>query len=186
MVSNFLKIFWNMQIKTYQIANLWEVIGCSLGSFIHPSIRDRPRGWSNFLVDFFDFLASYSMFESERWNVLYLADPNWVFSRWRRRFAHRATPPTLVCFSESLYSGKFHLYYWKMTKKNLVWSQSASLFCSVQSARASFRTDSRLLSKFGPGSSVATTAKMALKSAVVKEREIQTKLKRVYFPQQMS
>ena len=128
----------------------------------------------------------WTLWKLKRWNVLYLADPNWVFSRWRRRFAHRATPPTLVCFSESLYSGKFHLNYWKMTKKNLVWSQSASLFCSVQSARASFRTDSRLLSKFGPGSSVATTAKMALKSAVVKEREIQTKLKRVYFPQQMS
>lgn len=87
----------------YQIANLWEVIGCSLGSFIHPSIRDRPRGWSNFLVDFL-FLASCSVLsQSELLDVLYLADPNSVFSRWKKGLGESPRSATLGCLSGSFF-----------------------------------------------------------------------------------
>ena len=96
-----IKVFF--QKGPYQIANLWEVIGCSLGSFIHPSIRDRPRGWSNFLVDFL-FLASCSVLsQSELLDVLYLADPNSVFSRWKKGLGESPRSATLGCLSGSFF-----------------------------------------------------------------------------------
>ena len=95
--------FFFFQKGPYQIANLWEVIGCSLGSFIHPSIRDRPRGWSNFLVDFL-FLASCSVLsQSELLDVLYLADPNSVFSRWKKGLGESPRSATLGCLSGSFF-----------------------------------------------------------------------------------